>query len=133
MPEYVSSTIAHITSELRKVIDESYDAALAEAGVKRDDVAYLATTGEGGNRYNIRPANNMTPEQTKNHSALDTRKTLNGSSTARLLTRLASQPSSFIQPARCSRRLPASRCSPIKRSSDAMPSLMKPAFTRTAC
>ena len=33
--------------DLRKVIDESYDAALAEAGIKRDDVAYLATTGEG--------------------------------------------------------------------------------------
>jgi len=33
--------------DLRKVIDESYDAALAEAGIRRDDVAYLATTGEG--------------------------------------------------------------------------------------
>ena len=33
--------------ELRKVIDESYDAALEEAGIGRDDVDYLATTGEG--------------------------------------------------------------------------------------
>jgi benzoyl-CoA reductase subunit D len=33
--------------DLRKVIEESYDAALAEAGVHRDDIAYLATTGEG--------------------------------------------------------------------------------------
>lgn len=33
--------------ELRKVIDESYDAALEEAGIARDDVDYLATTGEG--------------------------------------------------------------------------------------
>lgn len=31
----------------RKVIEESYDAALADAGVERKDVAYLATTGEG--------------------------------------------------------------------------------------
>ncbi len=33
--------------ELRKVIEESYDAALADAGVGRNDIAYLATTGEG--------------------------------------------------------------------------------------
>ena len=33
--------------DLRKVIDESYDAALADAGVTRGEVAYLATTGEG--------------------------------------------------------------------------------------
>jgi len=33
--------------DLRKVVEESYEAALADAGVKRDDVAYLATTGEG--------------------------------------------------------------------------------------
>ena len=32
--------------DLRKVIDESYEAALADAGLRRDDVAYLATTGE---------------------------------------------------------------------------------------
>jgi len=33
--------------ELRKVIEESYEAVLADAGVQRDDVVYLATTGEG--------------------------------------------------------------------------------------
>lgn len=33
--------------DLRKVIDESYEAALAEAGVRHGEVAYLATTGEG--------------------------------------------------------------------------------------
>ena len=33
--------------DLRKVIEESYEAALADAGVKRNDIAYLATTGEG--------------------------------------------------------------------------------------
>jgi len=33
--------------ELRKVIDESYEAALEEAGIARHQVDYLATTGEG--------------------------------------------------------------------------------------
>ncbi|HEV2722276.1 MAG TPA: benzoyl-CoA reductase subunit D [Thermoanaerobaculia bacterium] len=33
--------------DLRKVIDDAYDAALAEAGVTRNEVVYLATTGEG--------------------------------------------------------------------------------------
>jgi len=33
--------------ELRKVIDESYDAALADSGVTRGEIAYCATTGEG--------------------------------------------------------------------------------------
>jgi benzoyl-CoA reductase subunit D len=33
--------------DLRKVINESYEAALADAHVTRDDVAYCATTGEG--------------------------------------------------------------------------------------
>jgi len=33
--------------DLRKVIDDAYDAALAEANVTRNDVVYLATTGEG--------------------------------------------------------------------------------------
>lgn len=33
--------------ELRKVIEESYEAVLADAGVQRSDVVYLATTGEG--------------------------------------------------------------------------------------
>jgi benzoyl-CoA reductase subunit D len=33
--------------ELRKVIDESYGSALAEAGVEHRDIVYLATTGEG--------------------------------------------------------------------------------------
>jgi len=33
--------------DLRKVIDESYESALADAAVRRSDVAYLATTGEG--------------------------------------------------------------------------------------
>ena len=33
--------------ELRKVIDESYSAALEQAGLSRDDVAYVASTGEG--------------------------------------------------------------------------------------
>ena len=33
--------------DLRKVIDESYEAALTDANVSKDDIAYLATTGEG--------------------------------------------------------------------------------------
>lgn len=33
--------------DLRKVIDECYAVALEEAGVRHDDVAYAATTGEG--------------------------------------------------------------------------------------
>jgi len=33
--------------DLRKVIEESYEAALADASVRRDEIAYLATTGEG--------------------------------------------------------------------------------------
>ena len=33
--------------DLRKVIEESYQSALTDAGVQRNDVAYLATTGEG--------------------------------------------------------------------------------------
>jgi benzoyl-CoA reductase subunit D len=33
--------------DLRKVIEEGYQAALAEAGLKRGDVAYVASTGEG--------------------------------------------------------------------------------------
>lgn len=33
--------------DLRKVVEESYEAALADAGVTRNQVAYLATTGEG--------------------------------------------------------------------------------------
>ena len=33
--------------DLSKVIEESYDTALAESGLQRADVAYLATTGEG--------------------------------------------------------------------------------------
>ncbi len=33
--------------DLRKVIEESYDAALAGADLERKDIAYLATTGEG--------------------------------------------------------------------------------------
>lgn len=33
--------------DLRKVIDDAYDAALADAGTSRGDVVYLATTGEG--------------------------------------------------------------------------------------
>ena len=33
--------------DLRKVIEESYEAALADAGVAHGDIAYLATTGEG--------------------------------------------------------------------------------------
>src|SRR6266542_3088441 len=33
--------------DLRKVIADAYDAALAEACVTRGEVAYLATTGEG--------------------------------------------------------------------------------------
>jgi benzoyl-CoA reductase subunit D len=33
--------------DLRQVIDEGFDAALAEAGAARADVAYIATTGEG--------------------------------------------------------------------------------------
>jgi benzoyl-CoA reductase subunit D len=33
--------------DLRKVIDESYEAALADAHVGKSDIAYLATTGEG--------------------------------------------------------------------------------------
>ncbi|MGZ5433583.1 MAG: benzoyl-CoA reductase subunit D [Thermoanaerobaculia bacterium] len=33
--------------DLRKVIEESYEAALTDAGIQSSDVAYLATTGEG--------------------------------------------------------------------------------------
>ena len=33
--------------DLRKVIEESYEAALGDAGVAGKDIAYLATTGEG--------------------------------------------------------------------------------------
>jgi benzoyl-CoA reductase subunit D len=33
--------------ELRKVIDEAYADALAEASLSRDDIAYVASTGEG--------------------------------------------------------------------------------------
>jgi benzoyl-CoA reductase subunit D len=33
--------------DLSKVIEESYEAILADAGVRRSDVVYLATTGEG--------------------------------------------------------------------------------------
>jgi benzoyl-CoA reductase subunit D len=33
--------------DLRRVVEESYEAALAGAGLRRDDIAYLATTGEG--------------------------------------------------------------------------------------
>jgi len=33
--------------DLRKVIEESYQVALEEAGLSSDDVAYVATTGEG--------------------------------------------------------------------------------------
>jgi benzoyl-CoA reductase subunit D len=33
--------------DLRKVIEESWEAALADAAIRHDDVAYLATTGEG--------------------------------------------------------------------------------------
>ena len=33
--------------DLRKVIEESYETILSEAGVRRSDVVYLATTGEG--------------------------------------------------------------------------------------
>jgi len=33
--------------DLRKVIHEGFEAALDEAGVKRDDIAYVASTGEG--------------------------------------------------------------------------------------
>ena len=33
--------------ELRKVIDETYAAALVDAGLTRDRVAYVASTGEG--------------------------------------------------------------------------------------
>ena len=33
--------------ELRKVIDEAYAGALADAGLAREDIAYVASTGEG--------------------------------------------------------------------------------------
>jgi benzoyl-CoA reductase subunit D len=33
--------------DLRKVIEESYEAALTDAKVQKNDIAYLATTGEG--------------------------------------------------------------------------------------
>lgn len=33
--------------ELRKVIDEAYSGALGDAGLTRDDIAYVASTGEG--------------------------------------------------------------------------------------
>ncbi|MGZ8809925.1 MAG: benzoyl-CoA reductase subunit D [Thermoanaerobaculia bacterium] len=33
--------------DLRKVIDESYEAALTDANIGKNDIAYLATTGEG--------------------------------------------------------------------------------------
>ena len=33
--------------ELRKVIREGYDATLQEAGVRQNEIAYIASTGEG--------------------------------------------------------------------------------------